>query len=157
MNLKIKLLFALIIVIGFAVAEKYYTFESTQSNTDGHNFYDLTNESIANEPVEQEEITGGTCTKCGKRFTGRGYTEVSDGVWEEEKAPYQSYICSRQCGQKHTDNWHEVLDKKKEGRVYESEPCGLCGGSGVETSRSATFGDHSRTCPMCQGKGYQSY
>ena len=46
---------------------------------------------------------------------------------------------------------------ESDGRVYENDACGLCGGTGIETNHSATFGDQERICPMCEGRGRQSY
>ncbi len=43
------------------------------------------------------------CNICSRRFVGRGYNEVSTGLWVLSKAPYQSFICSRECGAVHTE------------------------------------------------------
>lgn len=40
-----------------------------------------------------------------------------------------------------------------DGRLYETKPCGLCGGSGIESN---AYGD-ARVCPMCDGKSHQNY
>jgi len=105
------------------------------------------------------------CQICNNRFTGRGFTEVSNRQWHETKEPYQSFICSYVCGMQHTKNWaiklqklhsntssirptqgHQVTSNESE---YVDEPCGLCGGSGIESNR---YGD-SRVCIMCDGTG----
>lgn len=44
-----------------------------------------------------------TCNICGRRFVGRGYTEVSTGLWQLTNEPLQSFICSRGCGALHAE------------------------------------------------------
>ena len=44
-----------------------------------------------------------TCNICGKSFVGRGYEEKSTGLWVLTQAPYQSFICSSECGAMHTE------------------------------------------------------
>ena len=57
---------------------------------------------------EEEKQSTTTCSICGREFTGRGYHEVSESVWELCNEPYQCQICSRQCGMKHTKNWEDI-------------------------------------------------
>ena len=103
-----------------------------------------------------------TCTICSRSLTGKGYTEVFDGVWDKCEDPYQCYICSPSCGLKHTKTMNGYLNRfggdKKDGRIYESNPCNLCKGTGIETSTAPLFGEYqSRICSMCNGKGVRSY
>jgi hypothetical protein len=114
------------------------------------------------------------CTICGKKITGRGYSEVSDGFWEPCQETYQCFICSPSCGKQSTRNLENVLEEhginssiihdnnsyqtRGDGRVYEDKPCSLCQGTGVESGRNIATGEiESRTCPMCDGRGVRSY
>jgi hypothetical protein len=42
-----------------------------------------------------------------------------------------------------------------DGRMYETQPCSLCNGTGIERSTSSMSND--RICPQCNGTGHQSY
>jgi hypothetical protein len=53
--------------------------------------------------VSNNESSKNTCNICGRRFVGRGYEEASTGLWVQVKAPYQSFICSKECGAIHTE------------------------------------------------------
>jgi hypothetical protein len=45
-----------------------------------------------------------------------------------------------------------------DGRVYETDACSLCNGTGLEKGRNMATGEaESRICPMCDGKGVRSY
>ena len=114
---------------------------------------------------EDNTVETNICQICGNRFTGNGYTEVAHGQWQEAKEPYQSYICSRLCGMQHTKNWEIRLQELRSNgnsntpaqghraeineQNYSDDPCGLCGGTGIESNR---YGD-ARVCPMCDGSG----
>lgn len=109
---------------------------------------------------ETNNADSNICDECGNRFYGNGYTEVSDGVWTKTEEPYQSFICSKSCGYRHTEKWNKQLGKyssSSDGRIYDKDACGLCGGTGIEVSRSSLLGEQRRVCPMCDGKGKQSY
>jgi len=118
----------------------------------------------ANTNRESNTAETNVCDVCGNRFTGRGYSEIAHGEWRETEKPYQSFICSRTCGMQHTKNWEIKLQKlhgntssirPTQGHATEvsedfaDEPCGLCGGSGMESNR---YGD-ARVCVMCDGTG----
>lgn len=154
MNIRIKLIVGILLVIGLTLAEKYYTYSSKPSTS--YTMDEEYNNSSITGSTPNEETTGGVCDICGKHFTGRGYEEVSEGVWEETKEPYQSFVCSRECGLKHTSSWEKLVGKKRDGRIYEKEPCGLCNGTGIEEVHNS-LGDVRRVCPMCHGKGYENY
>lgn len=69
-----------------------------------------------------------TCEVCGNHFSGSGYTEVSEGVWTKTQEPYQSFICSKTCGYRHTENWNKQLTKYSsgsDGRIYDKDACVL--------------------------------
>ena len=71
---------------------------------DGLTFIDEKIAYYSNELSKQKENSNRhTCNICGKRFVGRGYTEVSTGLWQPTKEPLQSFICSRGCGAVHTE------------------------------------------------------
>ncbi|MNK07661.1 hypothetical protein D3C87_255770 [compost metagenome] len=150
MNGRFKVLITFITIGLVMFAQKYYTYDSSIQNS-----Y-VTEEYQSTGSTSKKESTGGICDQCKNKFIGRGYTEVSDGVWQETKEPYQSYICSRECGLKHTSKWHSILGKK-DGKVYDKEPCGLCEGTGIEKNRSSMSSEYGRVCPQCDGKGYQSH
>ncbi len=114
-----------------------------------------------------------TCNICGKEFTGKGYEEVSEGVWQPCKDPNQCFICSRNCGLQSTRNMDKILEKYgvnpstihdnnsyhegDEGKIYESNACPLCNGTGIEKNKSQLSDEYGRICPMCDGKGVRSY
>jgi hypothetical protein len=112
-----------------------------------------------------EEILN-LCSICGKEFNHNGYEEISYGVWELCKDPYQGQICSKSCGIKHTRNSDKIYNTNSkndyemgnDGRVYETKACGLCNGTGIESGRDPMTGEKTgRICPMCDGRGRQSY
>jgi len=51
------------------------------------------------------------CSICGRRIYGRGFQEVSNGVWRPCKEPYQCQICSPECGMRHTQNWQKIEEQ----------------------------------------------
>lgn len=114
-------------------------------------------DNIKAEQQEYNSTETNVCQSCGNRFIGRGYTEVAHGVWRETQEPYQSFICSKSCGSSHTKKWENTLGKKRDGKVYDKEPCGLCEGTGIEKNHSSMSDEYGRKCPMCNGKGFQNY
>jgi hypothetical protein len=48
-------------------------------------------------------------------------------------------------------------NKANDGRIYESNACSTCKGSGIEPNRSSLSDEIGRICPMCDGKGVRSY
>lgn len=118
------------------------------------------------------------CSVCGRDFYGRGYEEVSEGVWQELAEGNQGQICSPACGRKHNQQFNDVAKKYgvdledsgtnynndgqyrmgNDGRVYEQNKCSLCKGTGIETGRNVATGKtEGRICPMCEGRGVRSY
>lgn len=126
--------------------------QAEDTNSGENNNYQGDEPSQNTSPTETN-----ICQKCGNRFTGRGYTEIAHGVWRETKEPYQTFICSESCGSAHTRKWESVLGNKSDGKVYDNEQCGMCEGTGIERNHSSMSNEYGRTCPMCNGKGYQSY
>ena len=118
-----------------------------------------------------------TCSICGNEFEGNGYEEVSDGVWTELKDPFTGTICSASCGRKHTQEFNDIANSYgvdlnesnssnqngddyemgSDGRVYETNACSMCKGTGIEENRSSFSDELGRICPMCDGKGVRSY
>lgn len=80
------------------------------------------NESVSNpieETIQELEIQQNStnlnlCSICGNEFEGRGYEEVSNGVWEECNEPYQCQICSLECGLQHTNNMNGFVEQVKQ-------------------------------------------
>lgn len=64
--------------------------------------------SISEDDISKD---GGICDVCGRKFLGRGYTEITSGFWQETKEPYQTFICSQPCGVRHTKNWNKTLKR----------------------------------------------
>lgn len=129
---------------------------------DQNRYINASNSSIKEEPkTEKQTYTANVCTVCGKKFSGKGYEEVADGVWEQCKEPYQCYICSAFCGRIQTKKMNELVAKtsnKSDGRVYDDDACTLCKGSGLESGKNLATGEtEDRICPMCNGKGVKSY
>ena len=44
-----------------------------------------------------------------------------------------------------------------DGKVYETDMCSMCKGTGIEENRSTFSDEAGRICPMCDGKGVRSY
>lgn len=130
--------------------------------TEQDHYINQNNHSIKEEPKVEEKIyTANVCTVCGKKFSGKGYEEVADGVWEQCKEPYQGSICSVFCGRIHTKKMNELVAKtsnKSNGKVYDDDVCSLCKGSGLESGKNLVTGEpEERICPMCDGKGVKGY
>lgn len=129
-------------------------------------------EIIKYNEIQKQNLSSesNTCDVCGNSFLGNGFTEIKDGTWKETQEPYQTYICSKSCGLKHTGKWNKKLEDLNiqssektsgystgsDGRLYENKNCSLCEGTGIESS-STSLGNVNRVCPMCQGKGSQNY
>ena len=47
--------------------------------------------------------------------------------------------------------------EENDGKIYESNSCSTCNGSGIEPNRSSFSDEVGRICPMCDGKGVRSY
>ena len=107
------------------------------------------NSSIYNNQTTEST---NTCSICDKTFTGNGYEEVSDGVWKPCKESYQCYICSKSCGMKHTRQMNNLVNGI-DGRVYESNVCSMCKGTGIEKNTSHLTDEYGRVCPMCDARG----
>lgn len=121
--------------------ESYENYSNTRSEQSSQN----------NSEVEN------TCTICNRTFTGKGYEEVSNGVWRLCEEPYQCYICSKSCGMKHTRQMNNLINETSDGKVYDSNVCSMCKGTGIEKNTSHLTDESGRTCPMCNGKGVQGY
>ena len=135
-----------------------------------------------NQTTEQSEETqtliNSTCTICGNKFEGNGYEEVSSGVWELLQDPYSGTICSVRCGMKHTEKMNDIANSYgvdlgesqsnnqntneyemgNDGKVYETNACTMCKGTGVTKGRNYLSGEiEYLTCQMCEGQGVRSY
>lgn len=114
-----------------------------------------------NTKSSDKQYVANVCTVCGKKFSGKGYEEVAEGVWKQCEEPYQCYICSAFCGRLHTKKMNELVTKtsnKSDSKVYDSDACTLCKGSGLESGKNLATGEpEERICPVCDGKGVKSY
>ena len=143
---------------------------------DNHKEQIETYENYSNKSSEQQTQGNSeqlnTCSICNRSFSGKGYEEVSEGVWEPCQEPYQCFICSKSCGLKQTRKMNNLINESSnsyennsnsyqtgsDGRVYENNACSLCKGTGIESGRNVANGEtEGRTCPMCEGKGVRSY
>lgn len=149
MKNKILGILGICFIIFLFATNQYPDFKSNADANSGN--------SIKTEQHEYNSTETNVCQKCGNPFTGSGYTEVAHGVWLETQEPHQSFICSESCGSLHTKKWERILEKKRDSKVYDKEPCSLCEGTGIERNRSSMSDEYGRTCPMCNGKGFQSY
>jgi hypothetical protein len=122
--------------------------------------------SSENVDAPEPEVVKNTCEICNREFEGLGYEEVSDGVWEPCKEPYQCFVCSPSCGRKHTGNMNNLVEEaerlggqRNDGRLYETDACTMCKGTGIEknTAQDVFGGADGRKCPMCDGRGVRSY
>lgn len=102
------------------------------------------------------------CSICGKIITGRGYKEISNGVWEVCEYPNQCQICSPECGRKHTAEMNTLIDKTDESSGLKCSHCGFghyvngyCNYCG--TASQTTVDRHQVNypkCEMCSGTGF---
>jgi hypothetical protein len=119
------------------------------------------------------------CKICGENFSGDGYDKI-DGVWQKN-TNMQTELCSQSCAMKEEKNIDEKYDEilresgynssmkdapiehygdyneGSDGRIYESNKCGLCNGTGIEKNMSSLSDEYGRICPMCKGRGVRSY
>lgn len=166
---KITLIIAGLIII-------FFVFLLTMNNNENDETHltrqaDSTSASIDSiQKISIQEDTN-NCTICGRNFTGNGFSEIADGVWQLSDNSHQSYICSQNCGRKHTEEINRILNRSNtnsnsgssgyqqgnDGRVYEKNACPLCSGTGLETGREYDGSKVSRVCPMCDGRGVRSY
>ena len=65
---------------------------------------------VSDTKSNRTEAVKNTCTICNRQFEGTGYEEVSDGVWEPCKYPFQCFICSPACGMKHTNKMNKLME-----------------------------------------------
>ncbi len=109
-------------------------------------------------------FTGHVCAECGAKCE-EGKEMYSSGDAVSYYEPY--YLCGDQYCIKSRyrkdlrmhgtaparSNSSQDYYAGDDGRLYESKPCGLCNGTGIESN---AYGD-ARVCPMCDGKGHESY
>jgi hypothetical protein len=143
---------AVVMILGFMLNK--YIHKSADHST--------TSPSVNEMPVTPSKAeVQNTCSICNRSFTGNGYEEVSDGVWRMCQDPYQCPVCSKACGMKHTREMNKYLNQSNntnDGRIYESNACSLCKGTGIEKSTAPNLtGEYGRVCPMCDGKGVRGY
>jgi hypothetical protein len=120
-------------------------------------------------PNNSNEFSGNHCAVCGNPCKkDKEIPSSGDAVSNYE--PY--YICgenmdcvyererqNKELGNSNQSDYNALDSRPKndyemgsDGRVYDTNPCSLCEGDGIEG-----FGDNTRICPMCDGKGRQSY
>ena len=153
----------------FAFSISFYGCENQTRNETDENTEAISGSENVDAPEPQ--AVKNTCTICNREFEGRGYDEVSEGVWRPCQEPYQCFICSSTCGMRHTSEMNNLLEEayrignqgdknnsKKDGRIYETDVCSLCKGTGIEKSTAPNLtGEVGRKCPMCEGRGVRSY
>lgn len=161
------------IVIGFLVWNSNDNSDDIQSESD----IISTTETLS---VETDSYVSTTiCKICGNEFSGDGYDKI-DGIYQKN-TNIQTELCSSTCARQEEknieDKYDNILKKNgyksskyfsidnsdklnvgKDGRIYESNPCSLCNGTGIESGRNIMTGEvEGRICPMCDGKGVRSY
>ncbi len=159
-------------VIGFLVWNSNDNSDDTQSESD------IT--STESSSVETDSYVPTTiCKICGNEFSGDGYDKI-DGIYQRN-TNIQTELCSSSCARIEEknieDKYEKILEKNgyksskyfsidnddrlkvgKDGRLYESKPCSLCNGTGIESGRNIMTGEvEGRICPMCDGRGVRSY
>ncbi len=154
MNIRIKLIVAILLVVGLTLAEKYYTYSSKPSTS--YTLDEEYNNSSITESTQKVETTGHICAECGNECTKNNEVHLIDSEMESY------YLCgSSNCVASHNRKAAETRVKPqysmgRDGRIYDKEPCSLCGGSGIEEVHNS-LGDERRVCPMCHGKGHENY
>jgi hypothetical protein len=160
-----------VIIAGIIFLVTFLIIKISNNNNNDHqqDFATPTSTNSTNE--NSSNVIYNQCSICGRKFTGNGFEEVSEGVWKPCQEPYQCYICSQECGMKHTAQMNALLNKLggvgnnngggyitgSDGRIYESNVCPLCKGTGIEKNQSSLSDEYGRICPMCGGKGVRSY
>ncbi|MDB5228912.1 MAG: hypothetical protein JWN78_3105 [Bacteroidota bacterium] len=122
----------------------------------------MNNSQTESSKTVTEEVKENTCSICGRKFKGNGYEEASEGIWKPCSYPYQCYVCSPECGRKHTAEVNKLLDKVDQ---YSGEKCvscgfghyvnGFCNYCGVASP--TTVERHQANypkCEMCNGTGF---
>jgi hypothetical protein len=165
-------LFIFCFIIGFLVWNSNDNSDETQSESDII--------STENSSVETDSYVSTTiCKICGNEFSGDGYDKI-DGIYQRN-TNIQTELCSSSCARIEEknieDKYDKILEKNgyksskyfsidnddrlkvgKDGRLYESKPCSLCNGTGIESGRNIMTGEvEGRICPMCDGRGVRSY
>ena len=123
------------------------------------------NEESGFDSSKYETLAMNHCSECGREMNSNAPEYKGDVV--SDYAPY--YVCGDACQREHiikkmraemtpapSDNYEMGSD----GRVYETTACQLCNGTGVEVataSNPATGERERRICPVCEGRGVQSY
>lgn len=112
-------------------------------------------ESPKTSTVESNWIS---CSICGRTFNGRGYEEVSEGQWIK-CTDKQSFICSIECGLKHTRTMNNLIEKSvRQNGVSNGTRCKNCGlGHYVNgfcdmcgTASKEVVEEHNSRMPKCE-------
>lgn len=166
-NLKRVLVIGLILIIPVGFLVYYLNQKEDRKREEWRNEL----KPLNNKEDKLQTDNSNVCSICNRTFKGKGYEEVSDGVWKECEEPYQCYICSKACGLKHTRKMNNLVNETKnnydnnsnsyhkgsDGRLYENNACSLCKGTGIEKNTSSMSDEYGRKCPMCDGKGVRNY
>lgn len=119
-----------------------------------------TEENTINTGVAAEQ--GWNCSQCAKLISGRGFEELSEGIWKPCKEPYQCQVCSPECGRKHTAEMNSLMDSLStsldkctncDRGSYKEGFCNICGAASqekVEESKSKMA-----DCSLCNGTGIE--
>lgn len=127
----------------------------------------------SNNPIRSTttEVSDNTnqCSVCGRTFSGKGYQEVTEGVWKPCEDPYQCQICSAACGMKHTGNWDEINERTNTSSNNSPQKCLNCGQGfysskgictvcdAVTPEREKMQKDRLPNCEACSGSGKIDY
>lgn len=158
---KCRILLVALYILQFISCKQFE--RNNQTGTDTSTEVVTSSQDVKNT---EPEVVKNTCEICNREFEGLGYEEVSDGVWEPCKEPYQCFVCSPSCGRKHTGNMNNLVEEaerlggqRNDGRLYETDACTMCKGTGIEknTAQDVFGGADGRKCPMCDGRGVRSY
>jgi len=128
-------------------------------------------ENINTDVVQKENIN---CMLCGKDLTdsydkrsspsGRGYfcydcyNLAMKGI--HSKSDSETSSSNGDNSYLGDANQNNSYSTGSDGKVYENNPCGLCGGTGIEvgTARNSVTGEKERRiCPACDESGHVSY
>lgn len=176
---------AYVAVVVFFLFLFFGIWNSKESHTDSNsNASNDTVSSAIESSNDSSNNSATTCKICGRNFYGDGYDKI-DGIWQRNTS-MQTELCSPSCAMKEEKNIDEKYDNilrkygyntsesssmqdapiqhygehhvGSDGRIYENSSCSLCRGTGIESGRNIATGElEQRVCPMCEGRGVQSY
>ncbi len=151
----------MLVAFSFWIASMVNSKSDSQENTGYSN--DNPNQSTDNNESKSDKVVLGKCGICGQDafyYTWENAEPLSRGHHIKIDGQQSSEIvCGVNCDVKFRYQLKEQIQQQKNNgnRLYDENVCSLCNGTGIEKNRSSLSNEYGRVCPMCKGKGRQSY